>query len=97
MSVLTATLDQCMPAYGSRFNKTKCIMPKVIRKLIIKKRRLWKKINDSDSLNSYLAAHDDVKRSIQQFTKRRELELVDNPNSAAFYKYINSAIGNRPA
>ena len=66
-------------------------MPKVIRKLIVRKLQLWEKINDSDSLNSYLAAYDDVKRSIQQIIKRQELELVDNPN----HKYINSAIGNR--
>ena len=40
MSVLTAILDQCMTASGSRFNKQECFMPKVIRKLTLKKRQL---------------------------------------------------------
>lgn len=95
MSVLTTILSQCTPNIRQRPNKPKRIVPKQIRALILKKRRLWKKVHDVNSLQAYQTACDDVKRATHQYISHWELDLVSHPKQAAFYKYINRSLGKQ--
>jgi hypothetical protein len=96
MSVFVSILTKSLLANvsPSRPNHAR-IVPKHIRALTLKKRRLWKKVHDVRSLQVYLAACDNVKVAIRQYTSRQELDLVNHPNQAAFYKYVSRALGQQ--
>jgi hypothetical protein len=95
MSVLIPVLTQSLPTTRTRSNKHKRTVPRPIRALILKKRRLWRKIHDVQSLRAYTTACDKVKEAIRQYINRQELDLVEHPNQAAFYKYVNRTLGKQ--
>jgi hypothetical protein len=47
------------------------------------------------SLRTYTTACDKVKEAIRQYINRQELDLVEHPNQAAFYKYVSRTLGKQ--
>jgi hypothetical protein len=68
-------------------------VPRYIRRLILKKRRLWKQIHDDTSRALFRAACEEVRKAIRRHSSNAELELVNSPSQSAFYKYANNALG----
>ena len=93
MSVLTAVLTDASPSVCKRLNKLKRIVLRHISMLILKKRR--RKIHDEASHQAYQAACKAIRTAVQQNISCQELDLIDHPHLAAFYKYINKKIGRQ--
>ena len=93
MDVLSSVLIQASPVVRCRKNQPRHTIPRHIRALILKKRRLWKKISDEPSRDAYRATCKAVKKAMRVHTSSREQALVEDHNQAAFYKYVNSALG----
>ena len=93
MSVLTAVLTDALPSVRKRLDKPKRIVPRHIYTLILKKHCLWKKIHDEASHQAYQEACEAVRTAVRQNISCQELHLINHPNQAAFYKYINKKLG----
>ena len=93
MHILSDVITQSAPATSTRINKAKSILPYHIRRLIIRKRRLWNKIKDQASHAAYKAACEEVKSVLGTYVFHCEEELLNCRNQAEFYKCLNKSIG----
>jgi hypothetical protein len=93
MTVLKDVVFQTCPRKRYRLHGPRQRLPHYIRRLLLKKRRLWKQICDEHSRALFRAAYRDVRKAIRLHTSNAELELVNNPSQSAFYKYVNNVLG----
>ena len=95
MSALYSIIDASTPRKRWRPRGPRNLVPRRIRSLIMKKRKLWRKCLYNESYKEqYRQACKDVKRAIKLFNAHREQQLVDSPNLAGFYQHVNRAIGH---
>ena len=72
--------------------------PKVIRKLIIKKRAIWHQLKIKNNLElkmNYGTVTNDCNLEIQRFDMGRERKMLDSNNIGAFYKFINNKLSSK--
>ena len=72
--------------------------PKVIRKLIIKKRAIWHQLKIKNNLElkmKYRTVMNDCNLEIQRFDMDRERKMLDSNNIGAFYKFINNKLSSK--
>jgi ribonuclease P/MRP protein subunit RPP40 len=93
MTVFKDVVFQTCPRKRYRLHGPRQRLPHYIRRLLLKKRRLWKQICDEHSRALFRAACRDVRKAIRLHTSNAELELVNNPSQSAFYKYVNNVLG----
>ena len=69
--------------------------PKVIRKLIIKKRAIWHQLkikNNSELKMKYRTFTNECSLEIQKFDMGRERKMLDSNNVGAFYKFYQQQV-----
>jgi hypothetical protein len=93
MFILHEILQLSLPAIHRRPNKPRNLITKQIRKLVVKKRRLWKKAKNGSSTEAYRAVCKEVKRSMRLYVASYEYSLTSNSNQATFYRYLNKNLG----
>ena len=93
MHALRNVITLCTKAKSVRRNNPKKIIPRHIRHLILKKRRLWRHASDNVSREAYKKCCKDVRRAMRYYVSKCELDLVNNPDNRNFYKYENKALG----
>jgi hypothetical protein len=91
MRILYAALHRAL--FPPRRRSKKPQLLRHIWKLIIRKRRLWKKVRDETCLDTYRASCREVRIAVRSYVSSREQQLLDNPSSTRFYSYINNNIG----
>ena len=72
--------------------------PKAVRKLMIKKRAIWRtmKMKHSPELKSkYSVITNECNLAIQKFDTDREKKLLESNNLGTFYKFINNKLSNK--
>ena len=92
MSVLTAVLTGTLLSVRKRLNKPKRFIPRHIRTLILKKRRLWKKNHDEASRQAHQAAFKAIRTAVRRNISCQELDLIDHPNQAAFISILTRSL-----
>jgi hypothetical protein len=69
--------------------------PRHIRKLISKKRFIWRKANKfktTQLFNAYRDCARNARKAIYEYTCSLEMKLVDSDNLGSFYRYVNKKL-----
>ena len=98
LGLLWAAVDLHVPRFNTIFRAHKKNYPREIRKLIIKKRRLWRKCQITSgpyAKSQYCKCTTELRRKCRELTRRHEENVILSNNLGMFYKYVNNRISYR--
>lgn len=91
---LWAVIDTCVPKYGNCNIRNGKRYPKEIRKLIVKKRNIWRKhkLNPTDLEIrwQYRSCVSELRIRCRDLDRQHEERVVNSKNLGEFYKYVNN-------
>ena len=100
VDVLWTLIDAFVPTRSCKVRQRKCY-PKDIRKLICKKRQLWKKHrtcpSDLKTRWDYRECANKLRAKCREMVLQEEQEVVCSRNLGSFYRYINKRRSHRDA
>jgi hypothetical protein len=94
MEVISCAKKHCTYSINCR---RKQFLPKRLRRLVLKKRALWKKVNKSNwqSWAHYKEKCKQVRSAVRAYRASVESNLISVPNKKRFFHYVSNALHNK--
>ncbi len=90
ISVLNDIISECVPVKkksGSR-KRNRVSYPENIRRIILRKRRLWRNRDDLNVRREYDRENDSFRRASERYRSAREKKVLDSDDPNKMYKYV---------